>query len=429
MNRRFDACFCLMMMAIAAPLAARAENWPQWRGPHSDGISGETGIPTEWGREKNVLWRFPLPGPAGATPVVWEDRIFLTTTEEAKVDLICVSTDGKQLWRETIGEGSQNVRDDEGNYASPSPATDGERVIGFMGTGDLACFDIDGKVEWRVDIDKVYGPLELQFGMASTPVLDKGRVYLQLLHGDGDPETEEARVVCLDAKTGQEIWQSKRLTGARVECEHAYSSPFLYRFGNREFLLTHGSDFSVAYDLEDGKELWRCGGLNPPGPGGYHDTLRFVASPGISKDLIVIPSAKNGPVLGVRPDGSGDITESDYFLWRIPQGTPDVSSPLIHEGLVYLVGERGFLTCVDAKTGKQVYRERTVDARHRASPVYVDGKIFITARNGNILVVAPGREFKVLAINDMEEEISASPVISNGVLYLRTFDALYAVRE
>jgi outer membrane protein assembly factor BamB len=252
---------------------------------------------------------------------------------------------------------------------------------------------------------------------------------LQLLHGEGDPKTQEARVVCLDAKTGNEIWQSKRVTDARIECEHAYSSPFLYRFGNLEYFLTHGSDFTVAYDLNDGKELWRCGGMNPPGPGGYHDTLRFVSSPGISESLIVIPTAKNGPVLGVRPDGSGDITESNYLLWRLPKGTPDVSSPLILDGLVYLVGERGYLTCVDAKTGKELYRERTVDARHRASPVYVDGKIIIPARNGTILVVAPGREFKVLATNDMEEEIAASPAVSNGVLYLRTFDALYAIGE
>ncbi|MEX2171786.1 MAG: PQQ-binding-like beta-propeller repeat protein [Pirellulales bacterium] len=421
--------FWLAVLAIIAPQSARSENWPQWRGPQSDGISSEKGIPTEWGREKNVVWRVALPGPAGATPVVWEDRIFLTTTEAAKVDMICISTDGKQLWRETIGEGSQNVREDEGNYASPSPATDGERVIGFMGTGDLACFDMDGKVVWRLDINEKYGPLNIQFGMASTPVLDNGRLYLQLIHGDGDPETEEARIVCLDAKTGNEIWQSKRLTNAKMECEHAYTSPFLYRFGDLEYLLTHGGDFTIAYDLGDGKELWRCGGMNPPAPGGYHDTFRMVASPGISEDLIVIPTAKNGPVLGVRPDGSGDITESDYFLWRMPQGTPDVSSPLILDGLVYLVGERGFLTCVDAKTGKEIYRERTIDARHRASPVYVDGKIIIPSRNGNIMVVAPGREFKVLAINDIEEEISASPVVSNGMLYLRTFDALYAIGE
>jgi outer membrane protein assembly factor BamB len=414
---------------IATPLLVQAENWPQWRGPQSNGISNETGIPAEFGREQNVRWRFPLPGPAGATPVIWDNRIFVTTTEGAKVDLICVSTDGKELWRENIGEGSQDVREDEGNYASPSPATDGQRVIGFMGTGDLGAFDMDGNVLWRLDTDKKYGPFNIGFGMTSTPVLDNDRVYLQLLHGEGDPKTQEARVVCLDANTGDEIWQSKRVTGARIECEHGYSSPFLYRFGDLEYLLTHGSDFTVAYDLETGKELWRCGGMNPPGPGGYHDTLRFVSSPGISEELIVIPTAKGGPVLGVRPDGSGDITESNYFLWRVPQGTPDVSSPLILDGLVYLVGERGYLTCVDAKTGEELYRERTVDARHRASPVYVDGKIIIPARNGTILVVAPGREFKVLTSNDMEEEISASPAVANGVLYLRTFDALYAIGE
>jgi outer membrane protein assembly factor BamB len=373
--------------------------------------------------------------------VVWGDRLFLTTADGEKVDLMCFSTEGKQLWRENIGTGNKAVQRDEGNNASPSPATDGERVIAMMGSGhtlssrdertpaNLACFDLDGNLQWNVDVGERYGPFDIQFGMASTPVLDNGRIYLQFIHGEGDPSTEEARVVCLDAKTGDEIWQSKRLTNARMECEHAYTSPFLYRFGKLEYLLTHGGDVAIAYDLNDGRELWRCEGMNPPGPGGYHDTFRMVASPGISEDMIVLPTAKNGPVLAIRPDGAGDITDSDKRLWRMAQGTPDVSMPLIHDGLVYLVGERGFLTCVEAETGKEVYKERIVDARHRASPLYVDGKIIIPARNGKITVVAPGREFKQLAVNDMREEISASPVVSNGVLYLRTFDALYAIRE
>ena len=165
--------------------------------------------------------------------------------------------------------------------------------------------------------------------------------------------------------------------------------------------------------------------------GQYNPTLRFVASPTVAPGLIVVPSAKKGPVLGLSPDGHGDITktESDH-LWTKSSGTPDVPSPLVHDGLVYLCDEGGFLTCLDAASGKEYYSKQRVHSdRHRASPVYADGKIYIAARDGTVTVVKAGKEFEVLASNAMGEDISASPVIADGTLYLRTFDALYAIRE
>jgi outer membrane protein assembly factor BamB len=421
---------CAWLAASAATL--RAENWPQWRGPLGNGVSGEKGIAAEWGPDKNVAWRLPLPGPAGATPVVWDDRIFLTSVSGEDLVLMCVGTDGKERWQKKISTGNKNVRGDEGNFASPSPCTDGDHVWTFMGTGDLACFDFDGNEVWKLNLQDRYGEFKIQFGMASTPVLFGDRLFLQVLHGDYRKETQEGYVVALDKRTGDEVWKTPRDTGAYGENEHSYASPVLYNFGNLQYLITHGGDYAVAYNLADGRELWRCGGINPQDDPNrkYHEFLRFVASPGVGEGIVVIPSAKNYPVIALRPDVSGDVTDdADAHLWVRPQDTPDVPSPLIHEGLVYLCRENGNLLCLDAQTGQEYYHERTHRDRHRASPVYADGMIYLSARDGKVSILKAGREFKILAQNDFGEELSSSPVISNGTLYFRTFDALWAIRK
>ena len=400
--------------------ALGAENWPQWRGPRNDGTSLETGLPTSWSRTENVAWRTPLPGPAGATPVVWQDRIFLTSAKDLDLLLMCFNTAGKLLWERQVSSGDRPVRGDEGNSASPSPATDGQHVWTFMADGVLACYDFDGQQVWKQNLQDRYGKFDIQFGMTSTPILDGDRLYVQLLHSSA------ALVLALDKATGEEIWKQDRPSDATAECEHSYASPFLYRAGKHEFLVTHGADLVVAHRLTDGKEIWRCGGMNPKGR--YNPTLRFVASPVGVPGLIVVPSAKNGPVLAISPTARGDITERPLgHLWTRPQNTPDVPSPLVFGGLVYLCRENGVLICLDAKTGQEIYQQRTHSQRHRASPVYGDGKVYCTARDGVVTVVKAGRKFEVLASNDLGETISSSPAISGGRIYLRTFDALYAI--
>ena len=423
---RGAAAMLLLGIGTAAPL--HAENWPHWRGPKLSGVSEEKGLPTRWSSTENIAWRLPLPGPAGSTPVVWKDRIYLTTAADTELRVCCASTDGKLLWQQRLGGTNDTFRTDEGNLASPSPCTDGRHVWALVGDGTLGCFDPRGEHVWTVELPSRYGPLNIQFGLASTPVLDQGRLYLQLIHGDGDAATREAKVICLDAATGDELWQQPRPSDAHAECEHSYASPTLYRDSQAAFLITHGADYAIAHALDNGRELWRCGGMNSPG--NYHPTLRFVASPAIGEGLIVVPTAKGGPVLGLRPHGSGDITDSAaHVAWRFPDSTPDVPSPLIHDNLVYLCRENGNLLCLDADSGEEIYHQRTVRDRHRASPVLADGKLYLTSRGGVVTVVRAGREFEIVAQNDVEEEIAASPVIANGTIYLRTFDSLLAIRE
>lgn len=407
---------CLLSAAVAS-----ADNWPQWRGPENDGISHEKNLPEKWSKTEHIAWRLPLPGPAGATPVVWEDSIFLTSaTPAGDLLLICADTDGKERWRQTVTSGDKTVRGDEGNSASPSPVTDGEHVWVFFANGVLACYDFSGKEVWKEDLQEVFGKFDIAFGLTSTPVLDGDQLYLQLLH------SKAALVVAVDKATGKEIWRHERKSDAHSECEHSYASPVLYRDEQLEFLLSHGCDYIVAHSLEDGRELWRCGGLNPKG--NYNPTLRFVASPVAVPGLIVVPSAKNGPVLGLRPDSTGDISASSKaHRWMRPQNTPDVPSPLVVDGLVYLCRENGVLICMDARTGQEIYSERAYSDRYRASPLFADGKIYLTARGGVITVVKAGPKFEILASNDMHEPISSSPAVSKGRIYIRTFEALYAV--
>ncbi|MCA9162331.1 MAG: PQQ-binding-like beta-propeller repeat protein [Planctomycetales bacterium] len=412
-----------LVLLVARP--AWAENWPQWRGPRGDGTSQETGLPTAFSKTERVAWRVALPGPGGSTPVVWDDRIFITAVDGEQLVLLCIGTDGKQQWRQVVSEGNKTVRGDEGNSASNSPSTDGQYVWAMFTDGSLACYTVAGEPVWNVDLQDRFGKFKIQFGLTSTPLLDGDRLYLQLIHGDGNAKTREATITALDKKTGETIWQVGRPSEAHSENEHSYASPTLYRDGEREFLLTHGADYVVAHRLSDGMELWRCGGLHPPTR--YDPTLRFVSSPLAVPGLIVVPSAKKGVTVALKPTGSGDVTENTATRYWTHSVTPDVPSPLVVDDIVYLCRENGNLIALDRETGEQFYEERTHRDRHRASPVYADGKIYLSARDGTVSVVKPGRQFELLASNNMEESISASPAISNGRIYIRTFEALYAV--
>lgn len=422
--------FAALLTSIATT-TVQAENWPQWRGPTHNGISTEKNLATEWDNTKNVAWKLKLPGPAGASPVVWGDRIFLTSVDGNNLVLLCASTSGKELWRKTVGRGNKNVRRDEGNMASPSPTTDGKHVWAMMGTGDLGCYDMKGNEVWKFNLQDRFGRFRIQFGMASTPVYGDGRLMLQLIHGDGRASTQEAIVVALDATSGKTLWKTDRVTGASRENEHSYASPILYKSGKQTQLITHGADYSIAYDPQTGKEIWRCGGLNPQNDPNkrYHPTLRFVASPVAAEGLVILPTAKNQAVFAVKPTFTGDITDNAAaHVWKISNNTPDVPSPLVKNGLVYLCRENGILLCLDAKTGKTLYRENTHRNRHRASPVYADGKIYTTARDGRISVVQAGPQFKLLAQNQIDDTTTGSPAISDGTIYIRGWDYLWAIR-
>lgn len=420
---------------LTGPLAL-AENWPQWRGSNGKGISSETNFKTSWSKA-DYAWRAPMPGQGGATPAIWGDKIFVTSADGDDLVLICLdSKSGNKLWNQTVASGNQNARAGEGNSASPSPSTDGKHVWVFFSTGALACYSVEGEKVWGFDVGERFGKLDIQFGMTSTPVLDGDALYLQLIHGAmrRDDDSRTGKVIKLNKLTGETIWEYDRVTEVVFECKHSYASPFIYDDGATRFLVVHGADCTTGHSLETGEELWRFGGLNgvtPINPGRHDPTFRFVSSPGMSDGTIVIPTAKRGPTVAINVGDAlkGDVSDSQQVLrWVIPE-TPDVSIPLVVDGLVYLLHKDGKLQCIDLESGKEVYFERTHTVQHRVSPLYVDGHIYFCGKDGVCTVVKAGREFEIVSQNEMNNEaITASPVASNGTLYIRTYDALYAIQ-
>ena len=423
-------CLPLIMLGLYlnAGGAFAQESWPQWRNGDFSSV-GDADLPAEFGAQKNLLWRVPLPGGGGASPVVAADRVFVTSAiGKNQAALICLSTAGKELWQHKYDQKAK-MRGDGATPASPSPVTDGQHVWAMMASGELKCLTVDGELVWEKDVQKEYGKFDIMFGFSSTPVLHDGKLYLMVIDGDmrATPAlTSKGQLICLDAKTGQEQWVHARSTNATKECLHSYASPTIYQDSNRSLLLIHGADVLTAHELDSGDEVWRCGGLNGDGDS-YNPTFRLVASPSVGDERIIVPSAKNGPVLCLKADGKGDITEDESVnVWRLPKGTPDVSTPVVHGGIVYFVAKKGIVSTVDLSDGKRLYRERLLADKHRSTPVIAGGKVFIAGRDGTIAVLKTGREFKVLAKNKLDEDTTASPAIAKNVLYIRTSKALYA---
>lgn len=407
------------LVALTSLTSVLADNWPQWRGPNHNGISPEKNLPAEWNEEKNVIWKLPMPGMGCSTPVVWGDRIFLTSEDKGAIVLMCVSTSGKELWRKPIGRETRRARGDEGNGATASPCTDGKYVWSFAGSGELSCHDFEGNQVWNFNVQQRYGRFNIQFGMHSTPTLHGDRLYMQAMHTDGQ------WVFAVDKATGNEIWKIDREadTPRDTESPHTYASTTLYQGHGRTYLIVHGNDYTTGHELDDGKEIWRVGDLNPTS----NRFWRFVSSPAASPDVIVIPSCKNGPTVGLSPDATGLVKAGGKGeLWRY-KDTTDVPTPVIQDGLVYMLRAMGEVVCLDAKTGKEIYANRGYNARHRASPVVADGKIYLAARNGTFSVIATGREYKLLSRHKLDDEFAATPAIADGRIYLRGFKTLYAI--
>ncbi|MFK7767148.1 MAG: PQQ-binding-like beta-propeller repeat protein [Mariniblastus sp.] len=433
---RSVAFFMSLVVTAAVTLGhANADDWPQWRGGNFKSVSAEGGVLGDFDKEKNMLWRVEMPGPAGSSPVVWGDNVFVTSVEGRNLFLLCVGTDGTQRWKKRL-DGEDIKSRDGANGASPSPSTDGEHVWCMMGNGILTCFTVEGELAWKKDLQEEYGKFDIQFGMSTTPILDNGNLYLALMHGamrgrDGK-KPSVGHVIALDAKTGNEIWKQVRKTDGYAENKHSYASPTIYRDAGEEFLVTHGADYVIAHSLDDGSELWRCGGFNQQGDS-YNPFLRLVSSPSCGPGVVIVPTAKGGPIFSLSvQDGKlkGDITKNEKaYRWKNSRGTPDVATPVVYEGFIYLAGEKGDLSCLDLETGEVVYRKRTFVDKQRSTPVAVDGKIFVTGRNGDVFVIRAGKELEVISKMELGEETTASPAISNGKLYVRTFNALYAFGE
>ncbi len=418
--------FGFLPLLLLAPLA---DNWPQWRGPANDGHApAAKNIPAEWGPDKNIAWKLDLPGPGSSTPCVWGDSLFLTCMAGNDVVLMHVGTDGTERWRRSLGTGNIRTMGDEGgNIASASCSTDGTLVFAFAGSGKLAAFDFAGTEKWAADLGGQYGDLTdrkvIQFGGHWTPCLDRGILYVTVLH------RKVQKLLALDAASGKEKWAADRKSDSPpgVESPDVYTSPVVWRNGDRSCLVVHGNDYCTGHALADGRELWRVTELNPKA--NYNSHWRAISCPLVTPDLIVVPSCKRGVTVAIDPlTASGSVPPGGTGeKWRLQKNTPDVPSPIRVGDLVYLMGETGTLTGVEAATGREVFSEKVTSQRHRANPVFADGKLILVGRDGTMPVVRPGPVPEVLAANKLPDTFTASPAVAGDRLYLRGWKTLYAV--
>jgi len=405
----------LLFMTFAV---ARADNWPQWRGPSLNGVSNEKNLPVKWTTEENILWQVPMPGYSGSTPIIWRDRIFLNVADGDNLSLWCLNkSNGAVLWKKPLGSGNVKMR--KQNMSSPSPVTDGRSVYVMTGTGILKGFDFAGKELWSRDIQKDYGQFGLQWGYASSPLLHEDSLYVQVLHGmkTDDP----SYVMRIDKKNGKTLWKVDRPTSAIRESPDSYTTPALLRYGKTTEIVITGGDCVTGHDPSNGKELWRANGLNPNNDPSY----RIVASPIIFDDIIYAPT-RIKPLLALKAGGRGDITSS-HVLWSTGNG-PDVPTPVTDGKYFYIVNDRGIMFCLDAKTGAEVYgQQRIKPGTYSGSPVLADGKIYVTNEDGLTTVITAGPKFEVLAENPLNDYVLSSPAISDGQIFIRTAQHLYAI--
>ena len=410
----------VFLIVFSNSVGALAGNWPQWRGPQSNGTSDERNLPLKWGAAENVSWKLPLPGLSGSTPIVWGERVFLNVAEGDDLYLWCVErSKGALAWKKPLGGGNHKER--KHNMSSPSPATDGKSVYVMTGTGVFKAFDFGGRELWARDLQKDYGAFGLQWGYASSPLLFEDSLYVQVLHGT--KTDEPSYVLRVNKTTGKTVWKVERPTDAIRESPDAYTTPAVLRYagGQKNEIVITGADVVTGHDLRDGKELWRAGGLNPENAPFY----RIVASPVIYDGIIYAPT-RIKPLLAFRSGGRGDITKS-HLLWSTQTG-PDVPTPVTDGKYFYIVGDKGIVWCLNAKTGATVYGPvRIKPGDYSASPVLADGKIYATSEEGLTTVIRAGEKFEVLAENNLDEYSLSSPALSDGQIFLRTSGHLYCI--
>ena len=433
--------FTFASLALLSCLCVRAENWAQWRGSSFNGASTETNLPDSFDPEKktNLAWACELPGASNGTPVVFGDRVFLSSnnTEGSELLGLCIDVkSGKILWQKSVAKITPGKVSNTGKntLASPSPVADATQVCFTFGTGDIAAFDHDGKPLWSRNIPKDHGYLTFMHGYSSTPLLYKDKLYVQMLRRDrldkgqvSSDKTFDSYLLCLDWKSGKDLFKTLRKSDAVDGENEAYSSPIPYEHNGRAEILLAGGLWLSGHNPDDGKEFWHWGTLTP----WKTNNVRSVAVPVANNDLIFVPGVRARPVFAVKSGGSGDISKTG-LAWTFKDHDSAVPSPALYDGYLYLLdGDKKKMSCVEPATGvvKWTGEMDSPDDRvsFSSSPAAADGKIFCMNERGNIVIVK-SQEFKILSRINLDEGFTAaSPVIAQGHVFFRTAKKLYCV--
>lgn len=419
---------------------AEAGNWPQWRGPDGSGISDEKNLPSEWSPTKNIKWKVAIDGRSHSSPIVWGNRVFLTTAVEGSLvpgakavghtgddgkpflhpdsvgadkkhtfKVICIDREsGKIVWQSTAWEGTPyDNRHRKSSYAASTPATDGKLVYAFFGTEGLYAYDFKGKLAWKADLGKL-GTVGM--GTGTSPILFDNLVIVQ-----ADEENGAASfIVAVDKNTGKEAWRTPR------KVQVSWSTPLLVRTSKRAELIASGTESVISYDPATGKELWRHKGVES----------NAIPSPVANNEMVFLVAGFPAKIaMAIKLGQSGDLTGSPNVPWTYAKGTAYVPSPILYGDYLYLTTDRGILTCIDAKTGEVKYEggRIPIPATFTASPVAFEGKILMTSEDGDTFIVKAGPKHEVLGTNSVGEPVYASPAIADGRIFIRGEKNLYCI--
>ena len=416
-----------------------AANWPQWRGADGSGVSTEKNLPSDWNVSKNIKWKTPISGRGHSSPIVWENKIFLTTAVEGDVvpgakavkhmdgdkeflhpdsvgadrkhSFKVIGLDrqsGKVLWESVAWEGTPyDNRHRKSSYAASTPATDGKLVYAFFGTEGLYAYDFSGKLAWKAMLGNL-GTVGM--GTGTSPILYENLVIVQC-----DEENGAASfIVAVDKKTGKEVWKTPR------KVQVSWSTPLLVRTAKRAELITSGTESIIAYDPATGKELWTHKGVES----------NAIPSPVANSDVAFLVAGFPAKIaMALKLGGSGDLTGSASEVWKYSKGTAYVPSPILYQEHLYIMTDRGILTCLDARTGEVKYEggRIPIPATFTASPVAFDGKILLTSEDGDTFIIKAGPKHEVLGTNSVGEPVYASPAIADGRIFIRGEHNLYCI--
>jgi outer membrane protein assembly factor BamB len=425
-----------------------AGSWPSFRGTQAEGSSEGQHLPDEWDGEtgENILWRTPIPGLGHSSPIVWGDRIFVTSAissdpnatfrpglygdGDASTDrsrhrwgLYAIDkTTGKVLWNQVAYEGTPvDKRHVKSTYASSTPVTDGRIVVASFGSHGIHAYDVTGNFLWKVDMGRVdvgaYDIPTFEWGPASSPIIWNGLVIVQ-------SDTQgESFMLALDAETGETVWQTER------DELPSWGTPNVAMTSTGPELVTNASNFIRGYDPRTGKELWKLGG----------SSKITAPTPVFSGDLFVVASgrAPERPIFVIRSGSRGDLTlsgrdtTSEAIAWSRTLRGSYMPTPLIYDGLLYVLGNNGIFDAYHLATGQEIYRQRLehLGSGFSASPVAADGKIYLSGEDGEMLVITAGPKLRHIATNSMGELLMATPALSDGVMYVRSSQSLFAVGQ
>jgi len=389
-----------------------AKYWSRWRGPSGQGQVPAGQYTDRWSPTTSVQWKAAVPGRGNSSPIVWGDRIFLTTARDQGLRLSMLAfsrKDGAKIWETDIPQNGVEYPHEKNGYASATAATDGELVYASFGRHGLVAFDFNGKIVWH----RKFGIIDNYHGPAGSPVLYRDRVFI---YQDANPAPgQRAFVGAFDKKTGKTIWETPRSETV------GWGTAVVINTGERDELVVSSQRRVAAYDPETGKELWTVRGM----------TFEVIPTPVVGHGLVFASSGRAGPTMAIKPGGSGDVTAT-HVAWSSPKGSPFVPSGIVVGDLLYLINDmQSILTVHEAATGTLVYQNRLGVAQREgfsASPVHVNGKIFFTNDDGQTFVVEAGRSFKLLHVNELGARTLASPALVDGTWYWRTDEALVAIR-